>query len=332
MKFYEIFPTLATTKSSAQFRSNKTTIMDQHRALLYAIIIQHLEADGLELVSTIIADEFVSQFGPDQFAELEQAQSSEIIDGLADTNQTALLRLLTAYQQGENPAPPPPLPNVALPTPPQPKLVIQISTPSQKTKNGQKRNRGRRRSTMVISPSDRSRKPEQPLEPREVPDLLALQPNGESASQVPWLATDEHGVVRGGTPLALLRWACRCAWMTHEKKEEEATIAQCETDLVAYLITFTDFTTPEDLVAGLETILSQHPNEAWGLQQFLVRWLEYDFDQVKTNSRANNIACSVLVGRRWFVERRGCVCADVVALSFPFPHFLSIVVRGCQLC
>lgn len=309
MKFYEIFPTLATTKSSAQFRSNKTTIMDQHRALLYAIIIQHLEADGLELVSTIIADEFVSQFGPDQFAELEQAQSSEIIDGLADTNQTALLRLLTAYQQGENPAPPPPLPNVALPTPPQPKLVIQISTPSQKTKNGQKRNRGRRRSTMVISPSDRSRKPEQPLEPREVPDLLALQPNGESASQVPWLATDEHGVVRGGTPLALLRWACRCAWMTHEKKEEEATIAQCETDLVAYLITFTDFTTPEDLVAGLETILSQHPNEAWGLQQFLVRWLEYDFDQVRQTVGQTTLHLQYLGGTEMVCRTTWiCVC------------------------
>jgi len=296
-------------QKATQFRSDKTTIMDQHRALLYAIIIQHLEADGLELVSTIIADEFVSQFGPDQFAELEQAQSSEIIDGLADTNQTALLRLLTAYQQGENPAPPPPLPNIALPIPPQPKLVIQISTPSQKTKNGQKRNRGRRRSTMVISPSDRSRKPEQPLEPREVPDLLALQPNGESASQVPWLATDEHGVVRGGTPLALLRWACRCAWMTHEKKEEEATIAQCETDLVAYLITFTDFTTPEDLVAGLETILSQHPNEAWGLQQFLVRWLEYDFDQVRqtVGQTTLHLQClggtEMVCGTTWM-----CVC------------------------
>ena len=281
---------------------------DEHKSLLFAIIIQHLEAEGLELVSNIICDEYASQFGPDQAAELEIAQAT-ITDQIqlpGITGPTALSRLLSAFQQRTAPPPPltaatpttTPLPIIA-PTIPlhhrnhhplQSELSVNVGTPvSSKNPAAQSRNRQRRRSSLAISPSDRLMMQGQPLQPRPVPEYRTL-PTIEN------LSLDDKGVVCGGSPLALLRWACRCSWIKYCNDHNHSSnntapetggtpVVQCETDLIAYLITFTDFTTPEDLVKDLKTILSSYPHEAWGLQQFVVRWLEYDFDQLPIRTR-----------------------------------------------
>ena len=122
---------------------------------------------------------------------------------------------------------------------------------------------------------------EQPLMPRPTPEWAGTE-------DIDDLELDEEGNVKGGTSLALLTWVCRCASMIQiygneegEDKEVVEEIAMCEKDLTSYLMTFTDFTTPEDLVADLDTMLERNSEDAWSMQQFLLRWLEYDFDQVR---------------------------------------------------
>lgn len=266
--------------------------MDENRPILFALILQHLEAEGLELVSNIVYDEFASQFGPDQVTELEIAQATinEKIQLDGVSGETALQRLLKGYQQRtatkSQPIAPPKLLTVL---PPSSTTTHSFGTPLPgKTTKVQQRSRGGRRSSLLVSPSDRSEIPEEPLEPR-------IAPSYNQMPEINGLSRDENGVVLGGSPLTLLRWACQCAWMKYQfdhsgrtgegYNEGGVSIEQCELDLTSYLITFTDFTTPEEVVSGLETILEQYPDEVWGLQQFLVRWLEYDFDQLPIRTR-----------------------------------------------
>jgi hypothetical protein len=140
--------------------------------------------------------------------------------------------------------------------------------------------RRRRRSSLAVSAMPSSAEQHQPLEPNPVPDYLALD-------DVEDLVVDRNGVVEGGSPMALLRWACRCAWLSSSCSTEVAndpsqarTYAKFSSDVKTFLVTFTDFTTPEAIVETLEVIISEHPEESWGLQQFLLLWLDYDFYQV----------------------------------------------------
>jgi len=254
------------------------------RSLIYAIILEQLEADGLSLVRNILEDEYSSQFGSHEASELESTIAT-LETTIPGTQSTSLVRLLSLLQNNNNNnnnnsnntnsttgTIPPPL-NINTTS------SQQISTPKQIKVDLRSHQRVRRRSSLAVSPCDPSQSmSEQPLIPRPVPDYNTLP-------QIEDLTLNDEGGMSGGNALGLLRWVCRCAWMIQKNQSEEIDLKETsnyETDLIDYLMTFTDFTTPEDLVNGLETILEQYPEEAWGIQQFIVRWLEYDFDQVKT--------------------------------------------------
>ena len=263
---------------------------DDDVALLYAIILEQLSADNLLMVRDVLEDEYASQFGAQKASELESATATLAekfhMDGTTTTGgkkKTSLQRLLSSFQNKDNttvPSPPAPATRSPTRTPPI-KLGVtttSVSTPAPRLKVDLRSQQRVRRSSLAVSPSNVSRVPELPLLPRPAPDYYRdLEPIDD-------LALDEQGGMKGGSALCLLRWICRCGWIkktaTQLNLPDPELANVYDADVVAYLMTFTDFTTPEDLVNGLETVLVQYPQEAWGLQQFLIRWLEYDFDQV----------------------------------------------------
>ncbi len=160
---------------------------------------------------------------------------------------------------------------------------MPVATVPMHTKNTSRaRMRRRRRSSLAVSAMPSTAKQPRPLECNPIPDYLTLD-------DIEDLVTDRKGAVEGGTPMALLRWACRCAWLTscHTRKDandhpsEAHVYARFSSDLRAFLVTFTDFTTPEDIVETLEAIIMAYPKLSWGVRHFLLQWLDYDFYKVR---------------------------------------------------
>ena len=283
----------------------------KNRPLLFALILEHLEAEGLALARSVVEDEYASKFGAHEAAELADATATvaDKIQPAGDrkigggygsgltTKGSSLAFLLTSFQSGSakgglgNIPPAPSTPASHLPSPLKMTNPLVVKTSNQAAAAAaaaaagtpqQQRSRGRRRSSLAVLTSDGGAvMSEQPLMPRPTPEWAGTE-------DIDDLELDEEGNVKGGTSLALLTWVCRCASMIQiygdeeeEDKEVVEAIAMCEKDLTSYLMTFTDFTTPEDLVADLDTMLERNSEDAWSMQQFLLRWLEYDFDQVR---------------------------------------------------
>lgn len=277
---------------------------EKKRALAFAVLLEHLESEGMHMARSIVEDEYSFRFGDNAMSTLRATMETELPQVCPHENRnkgkmiSALDRLLRAqmaapvHVRGEEEAASGtkiahnhldaneqslPSSSVQMITP----LVTSSSVPGHVKTMSRSRTRRRRRSSLAMSSTPSTIAEPHHLESNPIPDYSALD-------KIEDLVIDRNGAVEGGSPMALLRWACRCAWLSashstdgvSDPSQSQMCARYCS-DLMTFLVTFTDFMTPEAVVETLETIILEHPKESWGLQQFLLQWLEYDFYQVR---------------------------------------------------
>lgn len=279
--------------------------------MAFAVLLEHLESESMHMAKSIVEEEYSARYGEHALTTVRAAMGSKLSQ-LCPSQATdhksqgkkmsTLVRLIktkpgsrpTKRQSIEIPDVRPSSDGVESRDSPMARIMPMVradaSGVSQKSPNRSEkektRRRRRRRSSLAVQTTISQADHMPPLEPHPVPDHLQLD-------DIDDLVVDANGVVEGGSPLALLRWACRCAWFRANpstidgKDVEQALIFRnYSSDLGTFLSTFTDFTTPEEIIENLECMNVEYPDEAWGLQHFLLEWLQYDFYQVSKRNLA----------------------------------------------
>eukprot|EP00949_MAST-11_sp_MAST-11-sp1_P000976 g976.t1 len=92
--------------------------------------------------------------------------------------------------------------------------------------------------------------------------------------------------VVGGTGVAIVHWImseCEKLEAKNDLPAEAASAAKYNVDV--FFCSFTDCMDPSDVVNHLKSILAGNPHCAWAIQQFVLQWLGFYFDQLPLRSR-----------------------------------------------